>query len=87
MRRSGLVIRSSKKVIELKLNPESVQRLRNHGFNDKQIEIVDKYLGGKDIPPNELMIVTAFAAMIEFFWKSEISKDDLDILLKRPINL
>jgi len=81
------VIRSSKKVIELKLNPESVQRLRNHGFNDKQIEIVDKYLGGKDIPPNELMIVTAFAAMIEFFWKSEISKDDLDILLKRPINL
>lgn len=81
------MIRSSKKVIELKLNPESVQRLRNHGFNDKQIEIVDKYLGGKDIPPNELMIVTAFAAMIEFFWKSEISKDDLDILLKRPINL
>ena len=81
------MIRSSKKVIELKLNPESVQRLRNHGFNDKQIEIVDKYLGGKDIPPNELMIVTAFAAMIEFFWKSEICKDDLDILLKRPINL
>lgn len=69
----------------MKLDSESIQRLRSWGCSEEQIKVIDRQFEYKVEQPAELLFVSNIALTLSWLWSlKDTDPAGYDILLKKP---